>query len=307
MNKLDYQKFTQLTAQERFNKFITSLAITNRTPEFYVNWDKVSQNTKHFELELNTLNYLIGKENIYTEALNLFNQQPNLLKTLPILIASRVNKLDILVSANIDNLNYTHLNFEEINTEKIKDYVVFAEKSGLLSFLQNRLTNNLVDYVYGVEVGLDTNARKNRSGKLMEDLLASCLNKLAKNINLEFKLQATATAILNEWKINIPTDKAARSFDAAIYLKETNKLFLIETNFYSSGGSKLKSVAGEFITLNNLIKTSLTPIEFIWITDGEGWQTAKAPLQEAFAEINSIFNLNMIKNNYLEELLRVGN
>lgn len=307
MNKLTYTNFIQLTAEQRFNKFISSLAITNRTPEFYVDWEKVVRNTQDFELELNTLNYLIGKQDIYAKALNLFTKQPDLIKALPILIATRVKNLDILISANIDKLNYTYLDFEVIDTKKIKDYLDFAENTGLLNFLQNKLTSNLVDYVYGVEVGLDTNARKNRSGKAMESLLSTSLESLAKKVDIEYKLQISAKSIFEQWNIEVPTDKAARSFDAAILLKKPRKLFLIETNFYGGGGSKLKSVAGEFITLNNLIKTAKTPLDFIWITDGEGWQTAKAPLQEAFAAINNIFNLAMVKNNFLEELLKANN
>ncbi len=55
-------------------------SVTNRTPEYYVNWEKVERETRKFELELNTLNYLIGKEDIYSEALELFTNQPELLE-----------------------------------------------------------------------------------------------------------------------------------------------------------------------------------------------------------------------------------
>ena len=67
-------EYQNLTPDERLNLFLTTLSITNRTPEYYVNWDKVERETKQYELELNTLNYLIGKENIYEETLRLFEQ-----------------------------------------------------------------------------------------------------------------------------------------------------------------------------------------------------------------------------------------
>ena len=63
MNLLNYHK---LPSEERLEKFLSTLSITNRTPEYYVNWSKVNRETKKYELELNTLNYLIGKDDIYS-------------------------------------------------------------------------------------------------------------------------------------------------------------------------------------------------------------------------------------------------
>lgn len=155
MNLLNYHK---LSSEERLGKFLSTLSITNRTPEYYVNWNKVNRETKKYELELNTLNYLIGKDDIYSEALHLFTKQPNLLKAIPSLIASRDNVLDILTIDNDDNMSFEQLDFKTIDTSRIDDYMKFIEKSGLLKFLQQHANRSLVDYVYGVETGLDSNA-----------------------------------------------------------------------------------------------------------------------------------------------------
>ncbi len=78
-------------------------------------------------------------------------------------------------------------------------------------------------------------------------------------------------------------------------------LYLIEVNYYSGGGSKLKSVAGEFSSLYTLTKSDIT--HFIWITDGEGWLTAKRPLRETFDHIDYVMNIDMIKQGLLKEIL----
>ena len=139
--------------QERLAIFLESLSITNRTPEYYVNWKKVDRETKKYELELNTLNYLIGKDDIYFEALRLFTKQPNLLKAIPSLIASRDKALDILTIDNDDNMFFKQLNFKTIDASRIDDYMKFIEKSGLLKFLQRHANRSLVDYV--MELRLD--------------------------------------------------------------------------------------------------------------------------------------------------------
>ena len=44
-------------------------------------------------------------------------------------------------------------------------------KTGIFDLISKHIINNLVDYATGVEVGLDSNGRKNRGGHLMEDLV----------------------------------------------------------------------------------------------------------------------------------------
>ena len=301
---MKFDNYINLDSDERLNVFLSTLSVTNRTPEYYVNWTKVERETRKFELELNTLNYLIGKEDIYNESLILFTKQPELLKAIPSLIASRDKILDILIIDNQDNMSFEQLNFSKIDTTRIVDYVVFAEQSGLLDFLQNKANRSLVDYVYGVEAGLDSNARKNRSGTTMEGILERHIAKIAQVQGLEWKAQATASFIKSNWNIEVPVDKSERRFDVAVYSRERHKVWLIETNYYGGSGSKLKAVAGEFTELSQFVKSSKDDIEFVWVTDGQGWKTARLPLSEAFGHIQNVFNLNMLKNNFLRELLK---
>lgn len=54
--------------------FISTLSMSNKTPNYFINWEKVVRNTNEFELELNTLNYLVGKEDIVNEKKELFRK-----------------------------------------------------------------------------------------------------------------------------------------------------------------------------------------------------------------------------------------
>ena len=301
---MTFQNYITRTPDERLSIFLDSLSITNRTPEYYVNWVKVERETRKLELELNTLNYLIGKKDIYNEAMMLFTKQPDLLKAIPSLIASRDTILDILSIDDSDEMSFEQLNFSKIDKDRIVDYVDFAEQSGLLNFLQNKANRSLVDYVYGVEAGLDSNARKNRSGTIMEGILERHVAKIAKEQGLEWKAQATALFIKSNWNIEVPVDKSERRFDVAVYSKELHKIWLIETNYYGDGGSKLKAVAGEFTELSQFVKSSKDDVEFVWVTDGQGWKTAHLPLSEAFGHIQNVFNLSMLKEEFLHELFK---
>lgn len=301
---MDFQSYIRSASDERLKYFLSTLSVTNRTPQYYVNWEKVEKETKKFELELNTLNYLIGKENIYQISLEVFQNQPNLLKAVPSLIASRDKVLDVLAIDENDDMNFHQLDFKKIDTANIESYVQFMKESGLLDFLQHQANRSLVDYVYGVETGLDSNGRKNRSGTTMEGILERSVARVCQQHGLEFKSQATATFMKENWDIEVPVDKSQRRFDVAVYSKEKQKVWLIETNYYGGGGSKLKAVASEFTELSQFVTVFNDNIEFAWVTDGMGWKTAHLPLAEAFGHIVNVFNLDMLKNGYLFELLK---
>ena len=224
------------------------------------------------------------------------------MKAIPSLIASREKVLDILFFDVDDIMNFYQLDFKNINNSQLEKYVDFMKDAGLLEFLQKDANRSLVDYVYGVEAGLDSNARKNRSGTTMENILERNVEKICIEQNLVYKAQATANYIRSSWGIEVPVDKSERRFDIAVFSKEKNKVWLIETNYYGGGGSKLKSVSGEFTELSKLIQTAKDDVSFSWVTDGQGWHTARYPLSEAFGHIDNIFNLEMLKQGYLFDL-----
>lgn len=301
---MKYNEYMGSAPEEKLKYFLSTLSITNRTPEYYVNWEKVNGGVKKHALALNTLNYLIGLNNLYEEAIQLFTQQPNLLEAVPVLFASRDVHLDVMEVDEDESIFFYNLDFKNVDTTNIQKYVDFMQKSGLLDFLKHSANRSLVDYAYGVEVGLDSNGRKNRSGKVMEDLLEGQLRAVADFYGYQTMTQATAHRMQHEWQIEVPVDKSERKFDGALFDSHKRRLFLFETNYYGGGGSKLKSVAGEFKSLYNHIMQNSEGIEFVWVTDGQGWKTTAKPLSEAFAVIPNIFNINQLHHGYLREFTR---
>lgn len=300
---LSFEKYNQLGKDEQFTLFMNSLSPTNRTPQYYVNWEKVESKTREIEISLHTLNYLIGKENIYEEALKLFYDQPQLVKTIPVLLAIREHKFKILRIKEQSKFKFDNLNFKDIDTENIRKYVDFAQEAGLLDFLKDKATKSLVDYVFGVEVGLDSNGRKNRSGLFMEKLVEEKIKSICEESGLEYIAQANAIKIKERWGIDIPYKESIRNFDFAIFNESTNNVTIIEVNYYGGGGSKLKSVAGEFAELSSYFFEKAPHIQFIWITDGKGWETANRPLRDAFETIDYIINLKMLNQGYLDKII----
>ena len=275
------------------------------TWDYFTNFGKVKTNVKKIEKELNLLNYLIGKENIEEEFLSLVEEYPKVRKILPILIAIRDDKLSSTpIITDMQSLipqNKRYIFNDEIDENIKKELLIFFKETGLKDFFENKAVKNLVDYCVGVEVGFDTNARKNRTGTLMENIVGQYLqNYCCKNTNFSFIEQATQKRIKEFFNYEIEIDKNSRRFDFALYDKVLNKLYLIEVNYYSGGGSKLKATAGEYQYLNDFLKAQ--NLTFIWITDGTGWNTALRPLEETFNHNDYVINLEMLKNSVLEEI-----
>lgn len=290
-----------------FNQLKNTLQESIFTWDYFTDFKKVKLNVKKVEKELNILNYLIGKEDIEKEFINLITEYPKIRKALPLLIAVRKDKLgNMPIITDIDALvpeNKQYVFYDELNENIMQELLIFFSESGLKDVLENKHIKNLVDYCFGVEVGFDTNARKNRTGTLMENIVAKFLEEFCnKNSNFKYIEQATQKRIKEYFNYDIEIDKNSRRFDFALYNDSTNKLSLIEVNYYSGGGSKLKATAGEYQYLNDFIKSQ--GLEFIWITDGKGWLTALNPLEETFNHNDYVINLDMIKNGILEEICK---
>ncbi len=292
---------------EVFQYLINSMKETINSWDFFFAWEKINNRVGSIEVTLNILNYLIGKKDIREEFKILINKYPETIEILPILLALREKSVKVFEPFEDDVFNYKEYTFykkDNYSFDEIESIADFAEKTGLLAVFQEKNIKSVVDYVIGVEVGLDSNARKNRSGRAMEMITELFIKKICSMNSYCYLSQATAQKINTFLGYKVSVDKAERSFDFAI--DNGCKLYLIETNYYSGGGSKLKSVAGEFTTLFNFLKQETPEIEFIWITDGKGWKTAKKPLKESFDKLDYILNLDMVQNGILEDIILKG-
>lgn len=303
-----FEEYLNMNNQEKYELFMDSRVKTNRTSNYWVNWNNVHNNIYEHELNLNILNYLIGKEDIEREFKILFSMRPEILKTIPILIATREKNIDILKWNQNKEMEFYNIDFDNPDINKIDLYISFMIECGLFKFIKENITNSLVDYVYGIQTGLDSNGRKNRSGFQNESILLETMGKIKKqNPSFQFKEQVTNNYIQENWSMNIPEStkkngKGGRRYDGAIYNPELNLITIIETNFYGGGGSKLKAVSSEFSHMYNNYMKNTPNVNFVWISDGPGWDTAKNSLRASFNIIPTILNLTMVNNGFLDRI-----
>ena len=261
-----------------FTTFMSLLKETNQSLDFFCDFDKIHSNVDDIRLSLCMLNSLIGVADMRSAVETIWRRDRTAFNVMDILIAVRSEgKKKVLNSlgecVTLDTL-----------FESIDGVMEFLENTGLADILQTRKITNLVDYVFGVETGLDSNARKNRSGHVMENMVAEIFN----DNGIPYRTEVYSS----EWpEITDALGDDEKRFDFVIETED--KTYLIEVNFYSGGGSKLNEVARSYSDIAPKIN-AVEGFEFVWITDGIGWSSAKNKLQEAFNIIPNIYNLTNI-------------
>jgi len=297
-----FNKLKLSSTDEVFQYLVSSFIPENRTWKYFINWSKVFEGVEKYKIELSILNSLCGSKNFDDDLKIILQKYPEVIKVFPLLLGVRENKISILNDDKLPEFDFLNFNFQlsNLSIDDIKKYLSFIELSGIKNLIIDGGLSNLKDYSYGVEVGLDTNGRKNRGGTIMEELVESILRKVYNLTDNEIMRQGSSNLVKQKWNLDLPVDKSERKPDFVI--NKNGKLFWIETNFYSGGGSKLKSTCGEYQYLYDFCKSH--NINFIWITDGGGWNTTLRPLKETFIHTDYIFNLQMLKDGVLFEILK---
>ena len=285
--------------QRDFNAWLSKFRESIADYKYYINFKKVYENVDALKIELNLLNSLIGSKDIETDFINLYTKYPEVLKAIPILLAKR--ECDIYCQ----DANGGHLfrfNTDEYKTEGEK-YVYFMRETGLFDLLESHLINNLIDYVTGVETGLDSNGRKNRGGHLMEDLVEKYIQKAGFIKDITYFKETTISQITRNWGIDLSAisnqGKTEKRFDFVI--KTPNCIYGIETNFYASGGSKLNETARSYKALA-WESEQIDGFDFVWFTDGKGWLSARNNLEETFDAMKHIYNIKDLENDIIKVL-----
>ena len=262
-----------------FDKFMNQLQETNQTLDFFCDFDKIIDNVEDVKLSLCILNSLIGTNDLRKCVEAIWNRDKFAFGVMDILIAVRSKRKKRIIDAKGNCIVLDRL------FESVDGVIEYLENTGLADIFRKRKVKDLVDYVFGIETGLDSNARKNRSGHVMEKQVA----KLFEDNNVRYEQEVYST----EWKeVQSVLGDDEKRFDFVI--QTPVKTYLVEVNFYSEGGSKLNEVARSYSDIAPKVN-SLEMFEFVWITDGIGWKQAKNKLQEAYNIIPSIYNLTSIK------------
>jgi len=281
-----------------FDEWLAAFRPSIADYKYYVDFEKVFANVEEIKIPLNILNSLVGSKNIEEDFEKLVKKYPETLACIPILLAKR--ELDIMA---MDEEGQKSFHFYEFNYP-VSEYTKCMRKTGLFDLMQNHIINNIVDYVTGIEAGLDSNGRKNRGGHLMENLVESYLVKAGLVKGVSYYKEMYIHEIEQKWGIDLSAISnqggTEKRFDFVVKGKHT--VYGIETNFYTGGGSKLNETARSYKTITMETK-DLDYFEFVWITDGRGWGSARNNLKETFDVLKHLYCISDLEDGIISKAL----
>ncbi|PPE05935.1 type II restriction enzyme [Williamsoniiplasma lucivorax] len=283
-----------------FEDLMANLKPTIADYKYFTDFEKVYLKVLEYRDELNILNNLNGVplDKIETEFLKLMDKNPDVIKAIPIMLALRNNQVGVI------DEKLKIFDFKK-NNNAPEEYTKFLQETGIFRLLSENKISNIDDYILGVEVGLDSNARKNRTGTSMENIVENFLSNVAHDI--VYHRQFSKKDIKETYGVDIEFHNqenvkfAEKRFD---FVVKTNKMiYLIEVNFYGSNGSKLNETARSYKSLNGELVNNKN-VTFIWITDGIGWKQAKNNLNETYDSIEHLYILKDLEEGILNKVLK---
>lgn len=287
--------------KRNFEAWLLTMKDSIATWNYYTDFPKVYENVEKIKVELNIMNSLIGSKNIEQEFVALVNRFPEIIKVIPILLAKREKEIKVIDPKETYVFNFAKMNYS------VDQYALFMKNSGLFELIQKHIINNLVDYVLGVEVGMDTNGRKNRTGDAMEDLVESYLIKAGLKKDKTYFKELNKSVVEQMFGLDLSgisnQDKTEKRFDF-VFTDQTGHVYACECNFYSGGGSKLNETARSYKTLA-LEAKDIPGFTFVWFTDGLGWNSARHNLEETFDVLDTLYNIKDMEDGIIDKLVDV--
>lgn len=274
----------------------------------------IEQIKKRYEnsIELNALNSLIKCGDFKLKFMELLDKVPTVITVFPLLIATskdtreklfeQKEKLEILdEEEHIEKFDFSEkIAKRGFNLQQKEKYYIFFEKIGLKRLFEEIIEKSVYDYIVGVLVGLDSNARKNRSGSFFEKMCLEIIEPICKDYGIELITQNGFKNL--EEKFNIKINKELYHKKPDFTLVKDNKFLNIEVNFYNSSGSKPLEIVESYINRKNDLRN--INVDFILISDGPFWQkTHEENVEKAFDNI-SIMNYKTAKSGELRKKIK---
>jgi type II restriction enzyme len=295
-----YQKFYKVgNIEELVEMFQDTLMISNKSYSYFVDWEKIKVNVKKYEYEINILNYLVGTSDPKAKLREILIKNPEVLPVLPLIIAVRDLEIFVIEDPARPSETLKSFDFNKVNIlskEAVENIVNFCNYSGVLSLFADFKIKNLRDYLLGLETGIDTNARKNRSGDAMESLVNPILDKIK---GIKVIKQKTFKYLKEKENMSIPQKLLNRKFDYVIIVN--GKRFNLEVNYYDGQGSKPQEIVDSYTNRKNELETAKWG--FIWLSDGIGWKKGAHQITNAFKDIDYVLNIEFARKGILNEIL----
>ena len=270
------------------NEFFSSLLPSNKTYAYFVDWRKIRQTISAYVEEISLLNSLTRVANSARgqHLERMLMKYPRVVEVIPMLIAERAKRGQIdIFDPDLEEFITLDFSAKTVCSESARRIAMFCGKVGILNLFAE--IKDAHDYLLGVEVGLDSNTRKNRSGHIFEEMVRAKVSKF---------LPEGWKVIQNDPDLSLydsagKSAAKAKTHDLVLYFGQRPRI-VIECNFYNTTGSKPISIAESYPDMEQA--AAERELTFVWVTDGPAWRQMREPITRAMQRMSWILNFRML-------------
>lgn len=283
-----------------FDNWILNFKESIANFEYYIDYDKIYKILNTYKNEIILMNTLCGSKNIEEDWNILFDNHPEIVKIIPLLVAISNNRIPCTNSNGLIIYNFKN---GAITKEEC---AYFMKRMHIFEDLSSGMISDVKSHLYGCLKGLDSNARKNRGGHLMENLIEDYIVAAGYEENKTYFKEMYLSDIESNFDLDLSkissNGDTEKRFDYVI--KTDDCVYGIECNFYSAGGSKLNETARSYKMIAEEAK-NIEGFKFVWFTDGKGWISARNNLKETFKVLDDIYCLKELEDSGINTLLNI--
>lgn len=158
--------------KKEFTSWPDTFQPTLATCDYFTDFEKVNHRIKELKPQIKLVKNILKQDDILIAIETTLNEDFSLMSILPLFIAVNTSKATFIDS----NGQYQTISFNK-STNDLSVYMEFIKTSGIVDVLKKVKSVGVEKYLFGILVGMDSNTRKNRMGRLAEDKLEEFLQK----------------------------------------------------------------------------------------------------------------------------------
>ncbi len=178
--------------------------------------------------------------------------------------------------------------------EKARDLAGVLRDVGLQYIVDQ---GNVRNHYRGMLVGMESHARKNRQGSCFEDEVGERVAEATDRLREAGHDVTDDDEYTTAYNDNSGQEKTV---DFAIF-EDGDLAVAVEANCYKVQGSKPSEIRRSYNHVAQRMRDD--GVVFVWITDGQGWESMENVLAESYNDIVDVYNLSQADQHLTDDLV----
>lgn len=276
----------QLPTEDFTREFLSTVVPSAIPNERFINWDGIQEDLDRYESQIEAIIHLEGEsEETFIEgvadALMAADDTREWIDFYFELMGERGNKYSSL--EGVWKFYPIQRAIDEGDRAAAVELAEVLHQIGLQRIVDQ---GNVRDHYRGMLVGMESHARKNRQGSCFEEQV----EQRVKQVTTHLQDRGVDAMYEDEYTTQYNDETGQeKTVDFAIFV-DGDLAVAFEANCYKVQGSKPSEIRRSYNHVSQRMRDD--NVEFVWITDGQGWESMENVIRESYNDITDVYNLS---------------